>query len=245
MFMRKAAVAVLVALILAGSFVMVANIFSNTALSIRNKGYVNVKGFAKQEIKSDLGILEATIIAENPDLKLCYTTLAKDKSKVMDYLSNKQSVKAEEIELKPANIKEVYKINERGYDTDEFVKFILKQDIRIESNDVEKIDAVSSSFVDILDEGVKIDIESPEYVYTELDDLKVEMIGRATNNARERALKIAKEGKFKLGPIASVRVGIFQITPIHSTAVSNYGMNDTSTIDKEIKSVVEIKYFVK
>ena len=71
------------------------------------------------------------------------------------------------------------------------------------------------------------------------------MIGRATNNARERALKIAKEGKFRLGSIASVRVGIFQITPLHSTEVSNYGMNDTSTIDKEVKSVVEIKYFVK
>lgn len=71
------------------------------------------------------------------------------------------------------------------------------------------------------------------------------MIGRATNNARERAIRIAREGKFKLGPIASVRVGIFQITPLHSTAVSDYGMNDTSTIDKEIKSVVEIRYFVR
>lgn len=243
--MRKAGVLVLVAVILAGSFVLVANIVSDTMISIKNKGYVSVKGFAKQEIKSDLGILEATIIVENPDLKTCYSILYQDKKKVEIFLKDKYSVTEEEFELKPARIGEEYKINERGFATDEFIKFELRQNIRIESKDVEKIAKLSSNFVDILDKDVKIAISSPRYLYTKLDNLKVEMIGRATNNARERAIKIAKEGKFRLGPIANVRVGIFQITPANSTAISNYGMNDTTTIDKEIKSVVEIKYFVK
>lgn len=243
--MRRGVVGILVAVILGVSFILVANIVSNTMLSIKNKGYVTVKGYAKQEIKSDLGTLEATIITENPDLKACYAKLAGDKNKVMNFLKDKYRISDKEIELKPANIMEIYKVNERGYNTDEFIKFILKQDLKIESKDVEKIAKLSAGFVDILDEGVKVDINQPEYIYTKLEDLKVEMIGRATNNARERAIKIAKEGKFRLGPIASVRVGIFQITPLHSTEVSDYGMNDTSTIDKEIKSVVEIQYFVK
>lgn len=243
--MQKNFIPVVVAVIIAISLVLVANIVSDTALSIKNKGYVTVKGFAKQAIKSNLGILEATIIAENPELKASHAMLTSDKNKVMRFLKSRHSISDKEVQLKPASIKEVYIINERGYSTDEFVKFILRQELKIESADVAKIEKIASDFVDILDEGVKIDIDSPKYVYTKLDDLKVEMIGRATNNARERALKIAKEGKFRLGSIASVRVGIFQITPIHSTRVSNYGMNDTSAIDKEIKSVVEIKYFVR
>jgi len=243
--MQRTGIWVLVAVILAASFVMVANILSDTAISIKNKGVVNVKGFAKQEISSDLGILEARIVAENPDIKACYESLSKDKEKVTAFLRKNFSFAEKDLELKPARIKEVYKINERGHDTDEFVKFILKQGFKIESSDVGKISDISSKLVDVLDEGVKIHIGSPEYIYTGLEELKVEMIGRATNNARERAHKIAKEGKFRLGPISSVRVGIFQITPIHSTRISNYGMNDTSTIDKEIKSVVEIEYFVK
>ena len=243
--MRKAGVLVLVALILAGSFVWVASIVSDTMLSIKNKGYVSVKGFAKQEIKSDLGILDATIIVEDSDLKTCHSILTRDKKKVEDFLKRKYSLAEGEFELKPARIGEEYKINERGFSTDEFIKFELRQSIKIESRDVEKVAGISSSFVDILDEGVKMVSGSPSYLYTKLDDLKVEMIGRATNNARERAIRIAKEGKFKLGPIADVRVGIFQITPVNSMEISDYGMNDTSTIDKEIKSVVEIKYFVK
>ncbi len=243
--MKKVAALIVVALILGGSFIIVANIVSDTAISIKNKGYVSVKGFSKQEITSDLGLLDVTIISENKDLRACYVQLSSDKGKIMDFLRDVHGVKDDEIELRPASISENYKINDRGYSTDEFNKYILRQEIKIESEEVKKIAEVSSGLIDILYEGVKVSIGEPEYIYQKLDDLKVEMIGRATNNARERAIKIAKEGKFKLGPIANVRVGIFQITPANSTAISNYGMNDTSTIDKEIKSVVEIKYFVK
>ena len=211
--MRKAGILILVALILAGSFVLVANIVSDTMLSIKNKGYVSVKGFAKQEIKSDLGILNATIMVEGPDLKTCYSILSRDKKIVENFLKSKYSLTEEEYELQPARIGEEYKINERGFSTEEFLKFSLRQSIKIESGNVEKVARISSSFVDILDEGVKMSSGSPRYLYTKLDDLKVEMIGRATNNARERAIRIAKEGKFRLGPIANVRVGIFQITP--------------------------------
>ena len=243
--MKNFIVPIIVALILALSFVMVANIGSNTAISIKNKGYVTVKGFAKQDITSDLGIFEATIISENPDIKVCYAKLADDKEKVKTYLTRNFGVTKEELEIKPAEIEELYKINERGYATDEFVKYILRQNVKVESKDVNKISKISEDIVNILDEGVKIRIRDPKYVYTKLEDLKIEMIGRATDNARKRAITIAKEGKFRLGPIADVRVGIFQITPKNSTEVSNYGINDTSSIEKEIKSVVEIKYFVK
>ena len=88
-------------------------------------------------------------------------------------------------------------------------------------------------------------MDRPEYVYAKLDDLKVEMIARASTNARERVQAVTKNGKVRLGPIAAVRIGVFQITPVNSTRVSDYGINDTTTIEKEIKSVVGIKCFVK
>ena len=243
--MKKGLVAVAVAVILGASFVLVAMIGSDTAVNIKNKGYVTVKGFAKAGITSDLGIFEVTVVAEDPDLKSCYVKLAEDLNKVKIYLGKDFNVTSKELEIKPATIRKVYKINERGYDTDEFVKYVLIQDVRVESSDVNKIAKVAADIVSILDQGVKLRIQDPKYVYTKLEDLKIEMIGKATENARQRAMTIAKEGKFRLGTIADVRVGIFQITPKNSTAVSNYGINDTDSIEKEIKSVVEIKYFVK
>ena len=103
--MQRAGILVLVAVILAASFVMVANILSDTAKSIKNKGVVDVKGFAKQEIRSDLGILEAQIVAENPDIKACYESLSKDKEKVTAFLKRNFSLAEKDLELKPARIK--------------------------------------------------------------------------------------------------------------------------------------------
>jgi len=242
--MRNAFIALLVAVVLGASGICVAKIVSDTAVSIKNKGYVSVKGFAKQAIRSDLGIFRTTIIEEDPNLQVCYQNFSQDKIRVDEFLE-KFGIRNEWIKFYPASIYEKYKINERGFNTDEFINYKLSQEFRVQSGDVDKISDLSNRISDLLAQNVKMYISSPEYVYTKLDDLKVEMIGRATANAKLRAEKIASEGHFKLGPVASVRVGIFQITPLHSTEVSNYGFNDTTSIDKEVKSVVEIKYFVK
>lgn len=242
--MKKGVVAISVAVILGLSLIMVARIGSNTAINIKNKGYVTVKGYAKQKITSDYAIFDVEIVAEDPEIKACYAKLASDKKKILDYLVKKNITK-QEMEIHPAEVDEEYKVNERGYKTDEFVKYILKQTILVKSEDVQKVKDLSSGIIEILDQGVKVVISKPRYIYRKLEDLKIEMVGRATNNARERAMKIAKEGRFRLGTIADVRVGVFQITPVHSTAVSNYGINDTSSIDKEIKCVVGIQYFVR
>jgi hypothetical protein len=243
--MNKGLVAIIIAVIMGMALIFTANIISNAAVSIKNKGYVQVTGYAKQEILSDLGIIEAVMKTESPDIKECYKKLAGDRDRVKIYLGKAHNVSSGELVVKPASIQEVYKINDRGFDTEELVKYVLTQTIRVETKDVKKVEKISSEMIELLDEGVKIDIMSPEYHFTALEGLKIEMIGRATSNARERAIKIAKEGKFKLGSIADVRVGVFQITPKNSTDVSDYGYNDTSSVEKEIKSVVEIKYFVK
>jgi len=64
--MKKGIVAIVVAVILGLSFILVAKIGSNTAINIKNKGYVTVKGFAKQKITSDYAIFDVEIVAENP-----------------------------------------------------------------------------------------------------------------------------------------------------------------------------------
>jgi hypothetical protein len=238
-------VPIVVAAIIAFSLVMVAGIVSDTAVSIKNKGYVTVKGYAKQPLTSDLGIFRASIIVEDSDLKKCYEKLAADNKKVREYLNSVHAVSENDIQLERASVREIYKVNEEGHTTNELDRYVLEQGFSLESDDVRKVASIASGMVAILEQGVRVSIREPEYLYTKLDDLKIEMVGRATDNARQRAEVVAEKGNFKLGPIASVRTGIFQITPANSTTVSDYGMNDTSSIKKEIKSVVEIRYFVE
>ncbi|MBI4831842.1 MAG: SIMPL domain-containing protein [Candidatus Lindowbacteria bacterium] len=243
--MGKGITPILVALIVAVAIVLVAHMLADTALAIKTNGYVTVKGFATQQIRSDLGIFDAAIIAEAPDLKTCYANLADSTKKAKTFLKERYEIPEEQIRFQPAHLGEVYKIDEKGNATNELQRYVLRQSFEIQSNDVDLIAKLSVGIVDILKEGVKVSITQPSYIYTKLDDLKIEMIGRATNNAKERARIVAEKGNFELGSISEVRTGIFQITPVHSTTVEDYGVNDTSSIDKEIKSVVDIRYFVK
>jgi hypothetical protein len=242
--MRKAIIPILVVVILGVFSILVANILSNTAIAIKNKGLVSVKGFAKQAIKSDLGIFKATIVQEDKDLKMCYEKLTGDRNKVQDFLKELR-FSEEKVRFYPVQIEEKYRRDEKGYKTEEIATYRLSQNIEIENKEVEKIEALATEITEVLSKGVRMFVSQPQYIYTKLDELKIEMIGKATANAKQRAETIAKEGKFRLGAISSVRVGIFQITPLHSTEVSDYGINDTTSIEKEIKSVVEVKYFVR
>ena len=49
----------------------------------------------------------------------------------------------------------------------------------------------------------------------------------------------------KVGKIHSVRMGVYQITPVDSTDVSNMGINDSSTIDKKVTAVANISFKIK
>ena len=81
-------------------------------------------------------------------------------------------------------------------------------------------------------------------MYTNLGDLKVEMIGLASEDAKLRAEQIAKRTGDDIGEVRSSRTGVIQITSKNSTDVSDYGINDTSSLEKKITAVVSISFSI-
>ena len=67
----------------------------------------------------------------------------------------------------------------------------------------------------------------------------------ATENARDRAKTLASNSKQDIGRLVGARQGVFQITPPHSTEVSNWGRNDTSTKLKSVKATVTVRYAIE
>jgi hypothetical protein len=46
----------------------------------------------------------------------------------------------------------------------------------------------------------------------------------------------------KVGGLSSASQGVFQITAVNSTDTSDYGVYDTSTIEKSVKCVVTVEF---
>ena len=70
------------------------------------------------------------------------------------------------------------------------------------------------------------------------------MLSEAAKDAKVRAEKIAESTGSSIGSVRSARMGGLQITPADSNEVSDMGMNDTSSLDKDITAVVNVAFAV-
>ena len=122
----------------------------------------------------------------------------------------------------------------------------MTQSVQIESNKVEKIEKISREVTELLNEGVNFYSEAPRYYYTRLADLKIEMISKATEDARIRAEKIAAYSNGKLGALQAAKMGVFQITGQNSDENYSWGGTfNTSSKDKTASITMKLVYKVK
>ena len=205
---------------------------------------ISVTGSAQKNIKSDYIVWRGAFTQREVELPVVYKRIQEDLEKVRAYLVSKQ-VKSDEIVVSQIVTMTIYKKNEEGKDTNEIEGYQLNQTIEVRSKEVEKIDAVSRQSTELINQGITFQSSPPEYFYTKLDELKIEMLAKATANAKLRAESMVKASGNKIGFMRSAKMGVFQITPITSTEVSDYGYNDTSSLDKKVMAVVSASFTIE
>ncbi|MFH0953055.1 MAG: SIMPL domain-containing protein [Verrucomicrobiota bacterium] len=205
---------------------------------------VGVTGSAQQTITSDLAVWQIEFSRRETDPAIAYRELESDLSRVKKYLSSK-GVLEQEIAISQVFTATLFKKNNEGYDTNEVEGHRLSQRITVRSRDVQRVTAVARDITELIKEGIYLASFAPEYFYTKLDDLKVEMLARATENAKQRAESMAGSTGNRIGVIRSAKMGVFQITPPTSTEVSDYGENDTSSLEKKVMAVVSVTFSIE
>ncbi|MCF6308800.1 MAG: SIMPL domain-containing protein [Flavobacteriaceae bacterium] len=230
--------------------IIVSSAFLGKAYVDRNKmeGKIQITGLGKTDFTSDLIVWEGKFEAENIDLKQAYLTLEKDKELIKQYLTGK-GISLSNLIFSAVETKRKTKINyaENGnYIGEEFSGYQLAQSIHIESKEVIKVENISREITELLNKGIQLYSESPRYYYTKLADLKIEMISKATQDARVRAEKIAEFSGGKLGELESAKMGIFQITGQNSKEDYSWGGTfNTSSKEKTASITMKLVYKVE
>jgi len=237
------------AIVFAIAIIIASSILGNAYLN-RNKsgGTISVTGLGKTDFTSDLIVWDGNFSKENASLKQAYADLETDKKIIIAYLTTKGI--SEEILIFSAvitseNTKNNYSSN-GNYLGETFIGYKLEQNIQIKSKEVEKVEKISREITELLNKGISFYSSPPRYYYTNLADLKIEMISRATENARVRAEKIAENSGAKLGDLITGKMGIFQITGQNSTEDYSWGgAYNTSSKEKTASITMKLKYKVK
>ena len=204
---------------------------------------VTVTGSARKRIKSDLVVWSAGVSYQAPQLADAYRSLSENIPRVKQYLIGK-GIAENQITVSSISTQTLKQQNENGVETAEITGYSLRQQIEVRSNDVDKISQIAREATELINQGILIESNSPQYYYTKLGDLKIEMLGEAARDAKMRAEKIADSTGNNIGAVRSARMGVMQITAADSTEVSDAGISDSTTIDKDVTAVVNISFAV-
>lgn len=233
------------AVILSLGFIIGALIIGSTWKKVsRGSVTITVTGSAQKEIRSDLATWDATFSAESQNMQDAYAKLQVNNNKVKDYLVSK-GFPSEKIQFSSINTTTLHGRNAQGIATEEVIGYRLSQNVSLESNDVDKVDKLSREATELINQGIEINSMPPQFFYTKIGDLKVEMIGLASKDAKTRAEQIASSTGNQIGEVRSSKMGVIQINAKNSTDVSDYGMNDVSSLEKTITAVVSVSFSIE
>ena len=202
---------------------------------------IKVTGLGKKDFVSDLIVWSGSFSRMNMDLEMAYSELNKDREIIKDYFL-KSGVSGDELIFSAVDINKEYDYQylPNGASNRIFTGFRLTQTIKIESGEVDKIENISREVTELINKGVEFYSSPPEFYYTRLTDLKLEMVSAATEDARLRAERIAENSNAALGELKDARLGVFQIIAQNSNEDYSWG-GTFNTLAKEKTATITMR----
>ena len=227
-------IALIVSAIIFGGFYYYAQLANS-------KDVLSVTGSAKTKVTSDQAklVISLSRTAKMSVLSDGYSSIANDLSLTKKLLQD-AGIDSSIIVESPVSMYQNYsndKTSENSYN--------LSQNLTVQSNDVSKITDISKKVPDLASKGAIVSVQSLEYYYSGLPDLRISLLSDAIKDAKSRAEKIAEGTGRKVGSVQEASSGVVQVLTPNSVEVSDYGSYDTSSIEKEVMVTVKASFRLK
>lgn len=225
-------VAICVSIIIAGYFISETN-----WKSTKNNRKVQVKGLSEREVNANLAVWPMEITLTNNSLTVLNSEIERQKQLVLQFFTEKGFTK-DEIYIGSTNITDA-QANLYGNNFKQNFRYLSKTEITLRTTDIQKIKSAQKESIQLTAKGVLINSKNTwrpiEFIFTELNRIKPEMIEEATKKAKEVAEKFAKDSNSKVGKIKSATQGLFTIND-----------RDVNTPDiKIVRVVTTVHYFLE
>jgi hypothetical protein len=208
---------------------------------------ISVKGLAEKPVKADraewtvtLQVKGATIAdalgklrKERPALDQFLATAGFDAASLTE--SNEAtSPNYEQVEGRNGNMRSVQEGN------------VARQSITVNTADIGKIVAAARGIVQFEADGHPVQFGEPQFLVSNLEEVKMSLIAAAMQNSKARASEFAKNGDVEVGRMRSASQGAFYILAAGADQdVSDWGGSyDKSTVDKIARVVVTVDYAI-
>jgi hypothetical protein len=199
---------------------------------------ISVTGSAKARIVSDYIVWDASVTSQAATPNAALPPLTDWTGQVRSFLRD-QGAQEDEISESPVTTETL--TNSAG----RLTGYKLTRSFELRSSRVAAIAGLIQASQRLLAQGVPLQAQPPQYVYTRLAGLRPQLLAKATTDALGRAKVLVEATGGRLGGLRDVNVGVFQVTAPNSTDVSDYGVYDTSTLRKDVTAVVNVTFALK
>ena len=241
---------IIIALIAGISAVVCISIFSRNLVEYKKtsgSGGITATGSANCDFESDLIVWRGSFSTYGITTKEAYAQIKSNAEMTRDYLL-KSGVTEEEMVFNSVNISQHYTsmYDDNGEYVGEYADgYDLYQQVCVTSTDIDKVEKISRDITQLIESGVEFSSDSPAYYYTKMDELKLQLIEEATQNAKQRIDIMAEGTGGKAGKLLNANLGVFQITAQNSDSEYSYGGSfDTSSRNKTASITVKLNYGV-
>ena len=196
---------------------------------------VSVKGLCEREVQADKVIWPLVFKVVGNELDPLGKEIASKTAKIEDFLGS-GGIPSSEITVSLPKISDKF-ANEYG-GNDRLYRFVATCTVTVCSSDVQAVLALMADQSSLIGSGIALASEwgeTPQFRFEGLNSIKPEMIEEATRNAREVALKFAKDSGSRLGKIKDAAQGTFSIEDRDS---------NTPSI-KKVRVVTYVTYYLK
>lgn len=214
------------------SSIIFGNYFYWSRQTVKN---IRVTGAATKRVPSDVVKWRVTLSrnADANNMKAGYQLL-KDDLQAFEAILKANGIAAKDITVQPINSNPIFSQYKPGTP----VAYNVVQNVYVVSKDIPKIEALALNPSYLIDRGIVLQFSTLEYYISNLSAVKRELLAEATADAKRRAAEIVRSTGDKISNIESVKVGVFQITEPYSTDVSDYGIYNTGTKEKDVNVTV-------
>ncbi|MFN8428726.1 MAG: SIMPL domain-containing protein [Spirosomataceae bacterium] len=213
---------------------------------------VSVKGFAEKEVKANQAVWTIKTRVTTNDLSDGSREIEASKQKIVNFLIQK-GIKKEEIIQQNLSVTDKVAQDYSGANYGEY-RYIIENTLQVRTGDVDNVQSISRMTDELLKVGVVISNSNDynpavQYLYTQLNDIKPQMLSEATQNARKAADQFAKESGVGLGDIKKANQGLFTIIDRDDSNASQggeggYSPSSVNDLYKKVRVVVNIEYSI-
>ncbi|HUQ09022.1 MAG TPA: SIMPL domain-containing protein [Steroidobacteraceae bacterium] len=208
---------------------------------------ISVKGLAEKPVKADRAEWRVQIQVKGDTIPDALAKLRKERPQLETFLAQAGFDKSaytvsneavepnyEQVEGRNGNMLSV----QQGH--------VARQSVAINTADLARINAASRAIVQFEADGHPVSYGEPQYLVSNLEEVKMSLIAAAMQNSRARAGEFAKSGDVEVGRMRSASQGAFYILAAGADQdVSDWGgAYDKSTIDKIARVVVTVDYAI-